>query len=126
MIKQRKWPNPADTPLDRARTIARDALTLLARHHPDEANRFRTHVENLGETWITPQPALYDLDDWITLEEAAAHTNGTRDMIYKWTRTHPDLVPTTRDNRGRLLVQLGNVVQMQADQRKRRARRHAS
>ncbi|HEY3482628.1 MAG TPA: hypothetical protein VGL02_27395 [Streptomyces sp.] len=126
MIKPRRsqWPNPGDTPLDRARAIARDLHRRLARHDPAEAAHYAQALADLGETWLTPQPVLYNDHDWITLDDAATYTNGTRDMIYKWTIRYPNQLPTRKDDRGRILVRVGAVLDMQREQRQRRAERN--
>jgi len=125
MIKPRRspWPHPGDTPLDRARRIAQDLLRALHQLDPACADTLAARAAELGETWLSPQPVLYNDQDWITLDAAASYTNGTRDMIYKWTVRHPEQLPTRKDERGRLLVRVGAVLDIQRDQRIRRAER---
>jgi hypothetical protein len=125
VIKPRRpqWPNPADTPLDRARSVARTILAELAKLDPDHATRVAEGINALGEQWLIPQPGPYRPDEWVTLEEAAQYTGGTRDMIYKWATREPRRLDTTKDNRGRIYVQVGQVLEVQREQRIRRAQR---
>jgi hypothetical protein len=122
MMKPRRpqWPTPADTPVDRARAIARDLHARLARHDPDEAAAAARAATALGEPWLEPQRVTHTDDDWLTLEDAAAYTTGGPEMIRKWTRRGPNPLRYTTDSRGRILVRLGDVRDRQADQRKRR------
>lgn len=125
MIKPRRspWPWPGDTQLDRARRIAHTYRQALTNINPTAAAELDTRITALGETWITPQPATHQLDDWITLEEAAEHTGGTPDMIRKWTTRGDNRIPHQRDDRGRIQVRLRDVLDRQAHHRQARAAR---
>ncbi len=127
MIKPRRlpWPNPADTALDRARAIARDLHRELAKHAPEKAAAMARAAAALGEPWLAPAPAVHCDDDWLPLTDAAEDISGTPEMIYKWTRRGPDPLPTRTDERGRILVRLGDVRDHHAEQRRRRAERRS-
>jgi hypothetical protein len=50
---EKPWPWPEDTALDRARRIARQYRTALARLAPDLAAQIDAATEQFGETWVT-------------------------------------------------------------------------
>jgi hypothetical protein len=126
MIKARKdaWPHPGDTKLDRARRCAHTYRAELLKVAPDRAAAVDARLTELGEPWVAPQRADVDLDAWVSLDQAAELTGGTRDMIYKWA-TRDERIHAIKDDRGRLLVQVRQVLDAQAELRIQRAERHA-
>lgn len=128
MIKPRRpqWPNPADTPVDRARAIATDLHQRLARHDPDEAAAVAAAAAALGEPWLTPRPAIYSDNHLLTATEASAYLGGDPQpgTIRQWAnRAH---LCRYHDERGRTVYRLGDITGHIAEQRRRRHNRHTA
>jgi hypothetical protein len=82
--RRNPWPNPLDTPLDRARRIAgmyRSRLRALDRGACDVLDE--TAV-SFGETWMLERPDIVDPDQELTTAEAAALVRVHPDAIRRW------------------------------------------
>lgn len=88
------WPFPNDTPADRARTIANQLLADLAESDPAAAEKRRTQVHALGETWLGAAPAQ-TAGEWLTREEVAELAGVGVRAVSNWTH---------RGSRGRHLT----------------------
>lgn len=128
MMKPRKpqWPDPADTPLDRARRIAttyRSALNQLDPHRTDVLDK---HFTDLGEIWITPQPAALDLNAMLGAADMSEHLGGhpTSDVIRQWGQR--GTIPRHKDDAGRTVYRVGDLLDHLAQQRRNRATRRSA
>ena len=67
------WPFPADTPLERARRIARLYREALLNADLDLCHHLDAQSEHLGEGWIRPlETDIADLDETFTAAELVA------------------------------------------------------
>lgn len=85
------WPNPVDTPLDRARRIAgmyRARLRALDRDACDDCD---ATAVGFGETWMVEKPDIVDPTREMTTNEAAELAQTSPEAIRHWARCkHPD------------------------------------
>jgi hypothetical protein len=128
MIKPRKsaWPIPGDTAADRARRIAQDLHRRLARHDPDEAAQVAARAAELGEPWLTPRPDALDLDALLSAPDMADYLAGdiTADTIRQWaSRGH---IRRHKDDHGRTVYRVGDILDHVAQQRRHRAARRGA
>lgn len=126
MIKPRKWPIPGDTPLDRARRIAQDLHTRLARHDPDEAAAVAQAATALGEPWLIPQPGPLDLTLLLPAPDMETYLGGEprAATIRQWAaRGH---IPRHHDTNGSTVYRVGDILDHIAAQRRARAARHTA
>ncbi|MPZ66188.1 MAG: hypothetical protein GEU83_11965 [Pseudonocardiaceae bacterium] len=65
------WPWPADTPLDRARRVARSYRDALADADPDTCSQLDARMTELGQGWVQPKPLLHHDNDLLTATEVA-------------------------------------------------------
>ncbi|HEY6116776.1 MAG TPA: hypothetical protein VI172_12535 [Candidatus Dormibacteraeota bacterium] len=85
------WPNPADTPLDRARRIAQMYRAHLNQHAPAMAAAVDNTCASYGETWMLEQSDIVDPDAALTTAQAAELVHVTPQRIRVWaTTTHPE------------------------------------
>lgn len=117
------WPFPGDTELDKARRIARDYRAELHRLAPELCARLDDACRRLGQPWITPQRVQFDMDDWITLAQAAELVGRTPRAVRYWTAGDPPKLPSTVDAHGVRRVQVRALVDLERDMRARRATR---
>jgi hypothetical protein len=122
LIKPR-WPVPGDTPLDQARTIARGYRAALHRVNPELCATLDRHAHELGQTWITPQPATADPNTLMTARDLAEYLGPeySVDQIRQWaTRGH--ILRRRRDD-GRTVYRLGDAQDHIAHLRRQRTER---
>lgn len=112
----RLWPEPGDTPAERARRIANSLLKLLP---SGEQEIWRARAHALGETWLGSDLARWDVDDVVSTKDAAALVYVGVSTISKWC-SEGDLRNVAR---GRYRV--GDVIDCAARQRRRRATRRS-
>lgn len=74
----------ADTPLDRARTVARSYREALRMHCPELCARIDDHVVGLGETWVVPAVLQYEFDDLLTAGQAADYCRIKPNTLQVW------------------------------------------
>ncbi|AHH98305.1 hypothetical protein [Kutzneria albida] len=123
MIKPRRWPIPGDTALDAARAIAREYRRALQLVDPDTCAHLDRQAEVFGQQWLLPTVAIHGENDLVTLDVAAELVGRSRDMIYKWARRDQRLTAHPGSD-GRLRVRVGDVENVDAEMRQRRAQRH--
>lgn len=117
------WPWPGDTELEKRERVARDYRNELNRIAPDVCARMDAAAHRLGQHWITPAPITYDLGDWITIKEAATMVGRTPRAVRYWTAgEHPRLTTITDDD-GIKRVRVRDLIDLEADLRRRRANR---
>lgn len=80
----RRWPYPADRPVDRARQVAQQYRDALARIDPAACTAIDQAACWAGETWVIPQVAQHQPDDLITAMEAAELTGRSLRWVYAW------------------------------------------
>lgn len=69
-MKRDPWPFPADTPLERARRIARSYRNALLNTDPDECRRLDDKATELGQAWVRPLPVdPENLDALLTADQ---------------------------------------------------------
>lgn len=85
------WPNPVDSPLERARRVAgmyRARLRALDSAACDDCD---ATAVGFGETWMLDKPDLVDPDRELTTTEAANLVNTTPKRIREWAcLDHPE------------------------------------
>ena len=64
------WPWPADSPLDRARRVARSYRELLLAQLPDACRALDEEMIRRGQGWVLPQVDPYDPSELLTADEA--------------------------------------------------------
>jgi hypothetical protein len=79
----RPWPTPADTPVDRARSICRSYRAALKQAHPDLCARLDAIAEEFGEAdWLVDR--LDNGEDLINRQDAARRAGVKPDTISQW------------------------------------------
>jgi hypothetical protein len=85
------WPNPVDTPLDRARRVAgmyRARLRALDRDACDDCD---AAAVGFGETWMLEKLDVVDPDAELTTAQAARMVSVSVRRIREWAQaTHPE------------------------------------
>lgn len=85
------WPNPVDTPLDRARRIAGMYRARLRALNLDACDELDATAASFGETWMLERPDIVDPDRELTTVQAAELVNVQPARIRKWAcANHPD------------------------------------
>lgn len=130
MIKPRRpdivpWPFPGDSELDKARHIARDYRAELARIAPELCGRLDAAACRLGQHWVTPQLAVVDTNTTVTIAEAADYLAVSESAIRKWINRPPKKLDAFTGDDGLQRVSVSQLIDIQREQRERRARRHA-
>jgi hypothetical protein len=113
---KRQWPNPADTPTDRARSMCRTYRAMLASVAPDLCHKLDQTAIAVGEdSWLIDR--LDPDEEFITRADAANRAGVRPDTISQW------------DRRGLITRYPGGyrwseVQKMMAARRQRRSMRH--
>lgn len=115
------WPFPGDTEVDKARRVARDYRGALADIAPDLCARIDAAARRLGQTWIAPQLAILELDDYVPAYQLAEHVGVKVDVIYQW--AHRGHI-TRYGRKGKPLYKVREAVDYHAKLRERRIERH--
>lgn len=121
-----RWPNPADTPLDRARRIATTYRAALDQLDPHRTSVLDRHFTDLGEIWVTPQPAALDLNAYLGAAAMSEHLGGhpTDDVIRQWGQR--GTIPRHKNDAGRTVYRVGDILDHLANQRRTRANRRSA
>lgn len=81
------WPRPADTPLDRARQIARNYRRALLIAAPDTCAALDKESVRLGQGWIMPRPDPYEPLDLLTATLVADFWHVRVRTVDRWRET---------------------------------------
>lgn len=88
---QRQWPNPVDTPLDRARRIAGMYRTRLKALEPAACAEADAVAVSFGEGWMVDKPDIVEPDAELTTAQAAELVRVNIRRIRDWAQaTHPE------------------------------------
>jgi len=118
--RDQRWPNPADSALDRARTIAteyRDALHDVAPHLAGQLDR---EAAARGQGWVAPSMVTWGDDDLITAEQAAELCHVQIKTLFEWRRRGLPHHPTPDGTR--YLVR--ELLEYEGQRRRRRTGQH--
>lgn len=107
----------ADTPLDKARTVARSYREALRMNHPHLCARIDAHMAELGQTWIVPTIAQYEFDDLLDTRQAADYCGIEPNTLQVWKARGLEVVETVDGRRYRVR----DLLEYQATRRQRRA-----
>lgn len=87
MLRQRQWPFGADTPTDRARTIARSCFTALRAAAPTVAEQILELAREYGEdVWLAPTHAAPAGGRWLTRADVARLAGVKPAVVSNWGR----------------------------------------
>ncbi|MFR9807085.1 helix-turn-helix domain-containing protein [Pseudonocardia sp. RS010] len=120
MTRPDPWPWPADTPRDRDRRIARAYRGALHELHPAVVAHLDQTFRDLGQAWISEEPVAYDLEDLLTPEQVADFAQVARRTVDTWRLERTPPLPTVRTPDG-IRIRFGDLIEWQADRRRRRA-----
>lgn len=89
MLRARRQPWPRElgpnTPVDRARTVARACWHALVAADPDTAEAIRAMAARFGEdVWLTPSPELAAPGERLTREQVAVRAGVTPPVVTMW------------------------------------------
>lgn len=107
----------ADTPLDKARTVALSYREALRMHVPDLCARIDEHMVQLGQTWVRPQVAQYEFDDLLNARQAADYCGIEPNTLQVWKARGLEVIETPDGRRYRVQ----DLLDYQASRRQRRA-----
>lgn len=110
------WPWPGDTPVERARRIARSYRDALLAAEPDTCTALDARAARLGQGWITPKPLAYHDDDLLTAPEVATMCDVQPGTVDQWRKR--GLPVTTTPDGPRFLVR--DVLAYHAEKRRKR------
>lgn len=80
------WPWPGDSPLDRARRVARTYRDSLHSLDPALCATVDQRCRDLGQSWIVPKPLTYSADDQLTADEVADMCDVQPSTVRQWKR----------------------------------------
>lgn len=123
-MSPRPWPYPGDMAADRAKRIAIAYRRELEKVDPDACQLLDDQFANMAESWMLPTLALHDPDDWVRIEEAALMVGRGTSAIHKWIQRK--LLPSLKDDAGRSIVRVGDVLDVAAQFRRKRSERNAA
>lgn len=79
------WPLPGRwRAVDRARAVAHQYRAALHHTNPELCATIDRAATQAGETWITPTIITADLDDFVTVPEAAELVDRSVQWVYAW------------------------------------------
>lgn len=111
------WPWPGDSPLDRARRVARTYRDALQRADPRACDQLDARCRELGQNWTVPKPMTFGTDDLLDLDEVADMCDVKPDTVRQWRRRGLPTVDTPDGTR----YQVADVLAYHAGRRRRRA-----
>jgi len=111
------WPYPGDSLADRLKRIARLYRDRLDREAPEACAELDAAVTKLGHGWIRPKLTTVDLDDLLTVAQAADFCDVQPAAIDVW-RTR-GLKPT--DTADGVRYRVRDILDYHAERRQRRA-----
>jgi hypothetical protein len=113
------WPWPGDSPLDRARRIAREYRDALNDTDPERCATMDARAEAVGQGWVRPRAAQYGLDDLLDIDRAADYCQVKAKTLFEWRRRGLEVVDTPDGPR----YQVKHLLDYQRRRRMRRASR---
>lgn len=123
------WPWRGDSAVDRARRVAQSYRAALADTDPARCAALDAEMTRLGQAWVKPLLAQVELDDFVTLAEAAHLVGMTKDAVYKWTvhrGARAPMLDTRENDDGQITVCIRDVLRVNAEHRRRRAERRSA
>ncbi|WP_143268508.1 MerR family transcriptional regulator [Amycolatopsis vastitatis] len=111
------WPWPGDSPLDRARRVARNYRDALMRADAEACGELDRRCRDLGQGWIVPQQMKFGQDDLLDVDEVADLCDVQADTVRQWRRRGLPTVDTPDGQRYRV----ADVLAYHAERRRRRA-----
>lgn len=119
------WPWPGDTRTDRAQRCARWYREALHEHAPAVCRDIDSRlIAEFGQQWLAPTLSTRQLDDYVTVDEAAEHVGLQPSAVYKW--IDKDRLDPVRGNDNRIRVRLGDALEVMAENRRKRSARNPS
>lgn len=116
------WPFPGDNEVDKARRVARDYRSALERVAPELCQQLDEAARRLGQRWVTPELIRFELDDYITLAEAAELVYRTTRAVRYWVAGDNPKLASIVDRRGVRRVRVRDLIDLERDMRTRRTR----
>ncbi len=111
MPEQWRWTR--DTPVDRARRVARSYRALAYELDPERCARLDAEMLKRQQRWVVPQVAVYQPDDLLTADLVADWASVTVRAVYQWRKQGLPSVTTVDGIRFRY----GSVVRWLAERR---------
>jgi hypothetical protein len=121
MSRDKPWPWPADTQLERVKRLTRAYRDALAEVDPSTALQLDAWAADRGEGWIAADPTTYDDDDLLTLDEVARWAGVRVGTVYQWHWRGLPYVSTPDGER----VRMGELKRWERDRRQARLRRRS-
>ena len=81
-----RWRWPHDTPVERARRVARSYRALAHELDPGRCARLDEEMIRLGQRWVVPTPTVYQPDDLLTADLVADYAHVALGTVYEWKR----------------------------------------
>lgn len=113
------WPFPHDAPTERLKWVARTYRAHLHQRDPDLVAAIDDRMSRWGQGWITADPDLVDLDEWVDPRRAAELLSVRMSQIAALRRT--GRLPGRPKGRGGRLweYRIRDVLALSADPRAR-------
>src|SRR6266571_1876209 len=111
------WPWPGDSPLDRARRVARSYRDALRHADPALCARLDHHSRALGQHWIVPRPLDHEPDDLLDAHAVADMCDVQINTVRVWHSRGLRAITTPDGQRFRV----GDVLDYHQQRRYRRA-----
>jgi hypothetical protein len=97
-----RWPNPADSSLDRARAIARDYRAALLERDRAECLRLDNLARYVGQGWVAPRVSQFEPDDLLTARQAADYCDIRPTTLQQWKARGLKVIETADGRRYRV------------------------
>lgn len=78
------WPNPADSPLERAQAIAREYRGELLKLDRELCLRMDERARYVGQGWVAPRASRHHPEDLLTARHAADYCNVRPTTLQQW------------------------------------------
>lgn len=82
MTQPWRWPN--DTPVERARRVARSYRALATEAAPERCARLDVEMVASGQRWVVPQVVVHQADDLLTADLVADFAGVALSSVYEW------------------------------------------
>lgn len=111
-----KWPFPGDLPVDRARQVAQQYREALKAADPLNCEVIDQAACWAGEGWVVGEIAIEDENDIVTVARAAELVGRSKRWVYAYIAEHGGAY-----RGGKIMVRVGDVREMVASERAKRA-----